>query len=70
MSMIKLHTDKRIQILNFLIEGMSMQAISRVTGASINTVTKLLVKVGEACAEYHHRHVRNVESKRIQCDEI
>ena len=40
------------------------------TGASINTVTKLLVKAGEACAEYHDRHVRNVESKRIQCDEI
>ena len=47
-----------------------MRSISRVTGASINTVTKLLVKAGEACAEYHDRHVRNVESKRIQCDEI
>ena len=41
-----------------LIEGMSMRSISRVTGASINTVTKLLVKAGEACAEYHDRHVR------------
>ena len=53
-----------------LIEGMSMRSISRVTGASINTVTKLLVKAGEACAEYHDRHVREVKSKRIQCDEI
>lgn len=66
----KLHTDKRIQILNLLIEGMSMRAISRVTGASINTVTKLLIKAGEACAEFHDHQVRNVKSKRIQCDEI
>jgi IS1 family transposase len=30
----------------------------------------LLVDLGCACAEYHEKHVRNVQSKRIQCDEI
>ena len=30
-----------------------MRAISRITGVSINTVTKLLMDAGEACAEYH-----------------
>ena len=47
-----------------------MQAISRITGVSINTVTKLLVDAGTACAIYHDQHVRNVKAKRIQCDEI
>jgi|GEM_PF-4952176 len=34
---------KRTQILNMLVEGSSMRSISRVVGASINTVTKLLI---------------------------
>jgi len=40
------------------------------TSASINTVSKLLVECGKACAEYHDETVRNVKSERIQCDEI
>ncbi len=47
-----------------------MRAISRVTGVSINTVTKLLVDAGMACAAYHDEHVRSVKAARIQCDEI
>ena len=47
-----------------------MRSISRVVGVSINTVTKLLVRAGEACAAYHNETVRNVEARRIQCDEI
>ena len=66
----KLSSAKRAQILTLLVEGMSMRAISRITGASINTVTKLLMDAGEACAEYHDETVRNVRSKRVQADEI
>ena len=66
----KLTTQRRVQILSMLVEGMSMRSISRVTGASINTVTKLLVDAGNACAEHHDTHVKNVKSKRVQCDEI
>ncbi len=47
-----------------------MRSISRITGVSINTVTKLLVEAGEACAAYHDSHVLNVKSRRVQCDEI
>ena len=47
-----------------------MRAISRVTGASINTVTKLLMDAGAACAEYHDETVRDVRAKRVQADEI
>lgn len=47
-----------------------MRSISRVTGVSINTVSKLLVDAGEACAVFHDEHVRNVRASRIQCDEI
>ena len=47
-----------------------MRSISRTIGVSINTVTKLLVNAGEASAEFHHKAVRHVEAKRVQCDEI
>ena len=47
-----------------------MRSISRVAGVSINTVTKLLVDAGEACATYHHETVRDIQTRRVQCDEI
>ena len=66
----KLSKHKRIQILEMLVEGMSMRSVSRVGGVSINTVLKLLVDAGHACAIYHDEHVRNVKAAHIQCDEI
>lgn len=47
-----------------------MRSISRVADVSINTVTALLEKAGAACAEHHHKTVRGVQSKRVQCDEL
>lgn len=66
----KLDTKTRAQILSMLVEGSSMRSISRITGVSINTVTKLLVDAGKVCASYHSRTVQNVAAKRVQCDEI
>jgi IS1 family transposase len=66
----KLPLSKRVQILQMLCEGSSMRSISRVCDVSINTVTKLLVDAGHACAAYHDKHVRNVLARKIQCDEI
>lgn len=69
-AMNKLPTETRAQILQMLCEGSSMRSISRVTDVSLNTVTKLLVDAGNACAAFHDRTVRNVTTKRVQCDEI
>lgn len=66
----RLSLEKRTQIINLLVEGTSLRATSRITGVSINTVTKLLVDVGSACWEYHDEYVNNVSCKRVQCDEI
>lgn len=66
----KLPLSKRVQILSMLCEGSSMRSVSRVAGVSINTVTKLLIDAGNACAAFHDDRMRNVKSKRIQCDEI
>ena len=52
-----------------LVEGVSVNATVRMTGAAKMTVLKLLNALGCACAAYHHKHVRNVRVRRLQCDE-
>jgi hypothetical protein len=61
---------KRVQVIAALVEGNSIRATVRMTGVAKNTVTKLLVEVGTACAEYQDKVLRNLPCKRIQCDEI
>ena len=53
-----------------LVEGNSIRSTCRMTGVAKGTVLKLLAELGEACAAYHDEHVRNVSTRRIQCDEI
>ncbi|SRR5258706_7368430 len=66
----RLSTTERAAILGMLVEGNSLRSCSRLADVSINTVTKLLVDLGVACAEFHDEHVRNVRVRRLQCDEI
>ncbi|RJP89361.1 MAG: IS1 family transposase [Desulfobacteraceae bacterium] len=66
----KLSTEKRTLIVKLLVEGNSLRSTSRISGCSINTVTKLLVDLGAACAEYQDKTLRNIICKRVQCDEI
>jgi IS1 family transposase len=47
-----------------------MRSISRVADVSINTVSKLLVDAGKACAAFHDEKVRGVKARRVQVDEI
>jgi IS1 family transposase len=66
----RLSTERRVQIVGCLVEGMSIRATSRVTGASKNTITKLLVDLGEACSYAANELLVDLDCKRVQCDEI
>ena len=66
----RLSTKQRTQIIAALVEGNSIRATCRMTGAAKGTVLKLLSDVGRACAEYQDKVFRNLKCKRIQCDEI
>jgi len=66
----KLSRETRAQILGMMVEGVSIRAISRMTGASKNTVVKLLADAGEAFSDYQDRTLRNLPCKRLQVDEI
>ena len=70
-SMNRLSTERRARILNLLVEGLSMRAVTRLEGVGINTIARLIDAAGEAAAAYHHEHVRGIAGqRRIQCDEI
>jgi IS1 family transposase len=49
---------------------MSIRATVRITGAAKNTITKLVVDLGEACADYQDRTLVDLPCKTLQCDEI
>ena len=66
----QLNTEKRAQILGCLVEGNSLRATARICDVAYNTVLKLIPEIGEACAEYQDKVFRNLQCKRIQCDEI
>ncbi len=66
----KLSREKQIQVVKCLVDGNSVRATVRITGVAKNTIQKLVLDLGEACYYYHDMNVRNLNSKRIQCDEI
>src|ERR1041385_3909221 len=66
----RLTTAKQTQVISALVEGVSINAIVRMTGVSKVTILRLLEQMGCACAEYHNRIVRNLQVRRVQCDEI
>jgi IS1 family transposase len=69
-SMNKISSDRRAQILGMMVEGNSIRAIVRMTGASKNTIVKLLEDAGEAFSAYQDRVFRDLKLKRLQLDEI
>lgn len=66
----RLSLSKRVQIIGILTEGGSLRAASRLADCSINTVTKLLIDVGEAASIYMDQTMRNLQCRQLQCDEI
>jgi IS1 family transposase len=69
-SMNRLSTEKRAQIIGCLVEGNSIRATVRMTGAAKNTIVKLLTDLGEACAEYQDGVFQSLPCKVVEVDEI
>lgn len=66
----RLSTAQRSQVVAALVEGNSVRAMCRMTGAAKGTVLKLLVGLGAACERYQDETLRGLKLTRIQCDEI
>lgn len=66
----RLDRKTRAQNLHLICEGQSIRAVTRLTGASKNTVAKLLVDAGHVFAAYQDEALRNLPCKRVQMAEI
>ena len=60
----RLGLKDRAGILGMLVKGNSMRATSCMADVSINTVTKLLMDTGAACADHQNATLRNLSCKR------
>src|ERR1039457_5645066 len=65
-----LDNQTRARVVGCLLECCSVRATVRLTGVSKPTILKLLADLGNSCAAYHDRHVRNLKVRRLQADEI
>ena len=63
-------TAKRVQIISALVEGVSVRATARMFDLSKDTVMKLGVEMGEACARYQDETLRELTCRRLQVDEV
>jgi len=66
----RLPEAKRIAVVKALVEGNSIRSTVRMTGVAKNTIVKLLVDLGDACAAYQDQALRGLHCQRIECDEI
>ena len=65
----RLNIPTRTRMVAALVEGNGVRATARLTGVSPVTVLKLLADLGDACADYHDKHVRKLKVRRLQADE-
>jgi IS1 family transposase len=66
----QLPIEIRARVLSCLVEGVSIRATARLCDVAINTVVKLQIEAGEACAAFQDQAFRNLSCRRLECDEI
>jgi IS1 family transposase len=66
----RLTPAKQAQVIAALVEGNSIRATVRMTGASKNAIQRLMAELGPACERFQNRALRNLPCKKVQCDEI
>jgi len=64
-----LSMERKIQVLNALVEGNSIRSIERMTGTNRNTTMTLLKNVGSHCYALLDQRMTNIQTRRIQVDE-
>jgi transposase-like protein len=64
-----LPTEKKVLAVSMLAEGSSIQSIERITGVHRDTIMRLGVRVGEACAKMQDQKMHNIRSSEIQIDD-
>jgi transposase-like protein/IS1 family transposase len=66
----RLPLDKAANILNLLVEGMSVRSVERVTGVHRDTILSLLILAGERCEKLLADTITRLEVRDVECDEM
>lgn len=62
--------ERKVNCINGLCNGMSLRAASRVFDTDRGAITRLLVRVGARCDEIMAEHMHDIDSKRLELDEL
>ena len=65
-----LTTEKKVQAISMLCEDASIRAVERITSVHRDTIMRLGVRVGEACAKIHDEKMRGLSCQNVEVDEI
>lgn len=65
-----LKREKQCMVIRLLTEGCSIRSISRITQVHQDTISRLLVRVGDHCAQIHNERMRNLQCVSVQADEL
>lgn len=65
-----LPTEKKLAVLAALVEGCSVRSVERLTGTHRDTICRLLVRVGEGCAELLNERMVDLGCERLELDEL
>src|SRR5580700_3906695 len=65
-----LKTEKKVAVVSMLAEGSSMASIARITGIHPDTIMRLAVRIGQACAKIQDEKMRGLACQQIEVDEI
>jgi len=66
----RLAPDRAVNILQLLLEGMSVRSVERVTGVHRDTILKLLVLAGNRCEALMQSKLQGLTAKDVEVDEI
>src|SRR5690348_2389113 len=69
-AMNRLPLARRTQVISCLVEGNSTRPTERMTGVHRDIIMRLMVEVRNGCAALHNEQMRDLDCRRIQCDEI
>lgn len=65
-----LKLEKQITAISMLAEGSSVRSTERVTGIHRDTIIRLMQRVGESCASFSDKTIRDLNCTRLEIDEI
>ena len=66
----KLSIEKQATVISALVEGVSIRSLERMSGCHRDSIMRLSVRVGQACAKLLDEKMRDLPCKRIEVDEI